>query len=100
MPRLVHPGRIAKARLGRRSWLAACAAIAGGCLVPRLVPAAARDEADTSPRAREEAVAALPLSQLTAERRAAVDLPFRWTSSASADPRGENVGSAWVGARD
>jgi hypothetical protein len=69
MPRLEHPGRVAQARLCRRTWLAACAAAAASSLAPRPLLAAARDEADTSPRARDEAIAALPLSHLTAESR-------------------------------
>jgi hypothetical protein len=69
MPRLKHAGRDADARLSRRSWLAACTAAVGGWLTPWHSLAAGREEADTSPQARDEAIAALPLTQLTAESR-------------------------------
>lgn len=72
MASLETAGRLGKARCGRRAWLAACAAAAGGMLVSRGLRAAAAataDEADTSPQARDEAIAALPVGELTAESR-------------------------------
>jgi hypothetical protein len=50
-------------------WLAACAAAASGLVVPRSLPAAAPEEADTSPKSRDEAIAALPVTELTGESR-------------------------------
>lgn len=56
----------------RRRWLAICAATACGTLALRPHTAAAEaraDEADTSDRARDQALSVLPLDQLTAESR-------------------------------
>lgn len=56
----------------RRRWLAICAATACGTLALRPQTAAAEaraDEADTSDRARDQALSVLPLDQLTAESR-------------------------------
>ncbi len=62
-------GRLRVGGIGRRTWLAGCALAAAGLLPrPRLL-AMTPDEADTSPRAREEAIAALPVGELTAESR-------------------------------
>ncbi len=56
-------------RVSRRGWLAVCAAAFGGWLAPGSLPAATSDEADTSARARDDAIAALPLTKLKAESR-------------------------------
>jgi hypothetical protein len=57
-------------RLARRAWLSAAIAIgAGFALSPRSLLAARPDEADTSTQARDEAIRALPLDQLSAESR-------------------------------
>jgi hypothetical protein len=57
-------------RLARRAWLSAAIAIgAGFALSPRSLLAARPDEADTSTQARDEAIRALPLNQLSAESR-------------------------------
>lgn len=57
-------------RIARRQWLAMGALTAGLWLAPRrLLLAASYDEADTSPRSRDEALRVLPLNQLTAESR-------------------------------
>jgi hypothetical protein len=55
----------------RRDWLAASALAAAGLLAPALrrATAAEADQADSSPRSREEAIAVLPLDQMTAETR-------------------------------
>jgi hypothetical protein len=56
--------------LTRRSLLArGVAALAGGWLCSRRASAAALDQADTSPQARDEAVRSLPVAELTAETR-------------------------------
>src|SRR5262249_32056276 len=47
----------------------ALAAAGGGLLLPQWARAAAGEEADTSPQARDQAIASLPLSELTAETR-------------------------------
>jgi hypothetical protein len=69
MPRLEQAGREPGGRLGRRRWLAACTAAVGGWLTPGRSWGATTDQADTSARAREEAIGSLPLSKLTAESR-------------------------------
>jgi hypothetical protein len=69
MPRLEQAGREPGIRLGRRTWLGVCAAAAGASLLPGRLSAATADEADTSSRARDEAIGSLPLSKLTAESR-------------------------------
>jgi hypothetical protein len=57
-------------RASRRRWLALAALGLGAWLAPRRPIAAAGPEvADTSPRAREQAINLLPLSELTAESR-------------------------------
>jgi hypothetical protein len=56
--------------LGRRRWLSLCAVAAACSLMPRRsLAATAPDQADTSPRARDEAIGVLPLQELTAESR-------------------------------
>jgi hypothetical protein len=69
MPRLEQDVRHRNGRVGRRAWLAACAATLGTWVLPSWLSAAPADEADTSARARDEAIGSLPLSKLTAESR-------------------------------
>ena len=58
------------AKLARRSLLAGgIATLAAGLWRVPAAAAAARDEADTSPQARDEAIRSLPLTELTAETR-------------------------------
>src|SRR5688572_24071151 len=57
-------------RSSRRRWLAVAALGLCGWLIPRgMARSAATEVADTSARAREEAVRLLPLNELTAESR-------------------------------
>src|SRR3954447_4376678 len=57
-------------QITRRTLLASTLAAAGsGLLLPRSMKAAAAEEADTSPQAREHANASFPPSELTAETR-------------------------------
>jgi hypothetical protein len=57
-------------RLSRRSLLTSgVAAMAAGLLGQRMLRAAALDEPDTSPQARDEAIQSLPLADLTGETR-------------------------------
>ena len=59
-----------RATLARRRWLALAALSAGWLLTPRRAFAATPlDQADTSARARDEALRAVPLTDLTAESR-------------------------------
>jgi hypothetical protein len=69
MASLERAGRLGKAACGRRAWLTACAAAGGLLLLQRRGLQASEEEADTSPRTREEAIAALPVNELTAESR-------------------------------
>lgn len=70
MGSLESAGRLRQGGIGRRTWLAACAAAAGSLLVARTsLLAASPDEADTSPQAQSDAIAAVPVSELTAESR-------------------------------
>jgi hypothetical protein len=69
MPRLEQGVRHREGRVCRRAWLAACAATLGSWVLPSWLAAAPADEADTSSRARDEAIGSLPLSKLTAESR-------------------------------
>lgn len=62
-------GAVCPQKCTRRQVLASALGVAGGWLAPRSVWADARPEADTSPQTREAAIAALPLSELTAESR-------------------------------
>lgn len=55
-------------REARRSFLAAGLAAVAGSLLPRGSKAAS-DEADTSPQARDDAIASIPFSEMTAESR-------------------------------
>lgn len=57
------------ARLSRRSLLSGGLAALAGSLATRLAFAGAKDTADTSPQARDEAIGALPLADLTGETR-------------------------------
>jgi hypothetical protein len=57
-------------RYSRRSWLlTGLAGVAAGLSTTRGLGAAARDEADTSTAARDEAIGTLPLQEMTAESR-------------------------------
>jgi hypothetical protein len=57
------------ARVPRRTVLASGLASLAAALLPRRAAAALKDDADTSDRAREDAIRSLPLSELTAESR-------------------------------
>lgn len=56
-------------RLPRRALLAGGLAALAGCWLPGRLLAAGKNEADTSPQARDEAIRSLPLNELTAETR-------------------------------
>ena len=69
-PREAHVAPRSQATLARRRWLTLAALSAGWLLAPRRAPAATPEgQADTSPRARDEALRAVPLTDLTAESR-------------------------------
>jgi hypothetical protein len=63
------PGHVAAGRCPRRDWLAQGLAAVGGWLLAGRLSANPLSEADTSPQAREQAIQALPLTELTPEAR-------------------------------